>query len=108
MSLMYEKAVTPEDGLRLHLNENTGGCSPRAIEALRSITPEDAARYPDYSEAIAACAAFLHVPPTDVLLTNGLDEGILAAAITAVREAGGDPEPFEAIVSVPSFDMYAG
>ena len=25
----------PGDGLRLHLNENTGGCSPRVLEAIQ-------------------------------------------------------------------------
>ena len=27
----------PGDGLRLHLNENTGGCSPRVLEAIRRV-----------------------------------------------------------------------
>ena len=28
MTYEYEKVVTPASGLRLHLNENTAGCSP--------------------------------------------------------------------------------
>jgi histidinol-phosphate aminotransferase len=102
----YEKVVTPRGGLRLHLNENTSGCSQAVLDALRQMSAEDAAYYPDYSEAIAAAANYIGVPQTDVLLTNGLDEGILAASIAALR--GSSPgAPFEAIVSVPAFYMYA-
>ena len=39
-----------------------------------------------------------------VLLTNGLDEGILVAAMVAFRATGGDAE---GLVVVPAFDMYA-
>ena len=30
----YQKPPELYDGLRLHQNENTGGCSPRVLEAL--------------------------------------------------------------------------
>ena len=33
----YQKPAELYDGLRLHQNENTGGCSPRVIEALRAL-----------------------------------------------------------------------
>ena len=59
MTYEYEKVLTPSSGLRLHLNENTAGCAPAVIDALRSITCEEAAFYPDYSRAIAACAQHL-------------------------------------------------
>lgn len=102
---LYEKAITPGKGLRLHLNENTGGPSPAVLEALRRLTPDAIAYYPDYSEAIAAVADRLGVPENQVLLTNGLDEGILAASLAAVQtRAIRDPE---AIVVVPAFDMQA-
>lgn len=107
MTAMYEKLATPPAGLRLHLNENTGGCSTAVLEALRGITREGAAFYPDYTDAIAATAGRLDVPESHVLLTNGLDEGILAAALTTLRgSVAGDP--LEAVVIVPAFDMYAG
>lgn len=105
MRYMYEKTATPRDGLRLHLNENTLGCSPAVVEALRTLTAEDVAYYPDYSHAIAACARYLDVTPEELLLTNGLDEGILAVSVRALRGAVSDPH--EAIVVVPAFDMYA-
>ena len=106
MSYDYERVVTPASGLRLHLNENTAGCSTAVLEALRSITCTQAAFYPDYSQAIAACARHLRVAEENLLLTNGLDEGILAISVAAFRRS---PEraPFEAIVIAPAFDMYA-
>jgi histidinol-phosphate aminotransferase len=106
MTYEYERVTTPGQGLRLHLNENTAGCSPRVVAALQGVTREQAAFYPDYEEAIAACAAHFGVTSSEVLLTNGLDEGILAASISALRgrSAGGSPE---AIVVTPAFDMYA-
>ena len=106
MSYEYERVVTPQSGLRLHLNENTGGCSPAVIEALRAITPEQAAFYPDYSVAIAACANHLGVDEAQLLLTNGLDEGILAVSVAALRGSAASA-PWEAMVIVPAFDMYA-
>lgn len=95
---------SPGDGLRLHLNENTGGCSPRVIEAIRQLTPADIAAYPDYESAVLACAAHFDVDPEWALLTNGLDEGILMTALGSMgRERGGS---LEAIVPVPAFDPY--
>jgi histidinol-phosphate aminotransferase len=106
MSYEYERVLTPASGIRLHLNENTAGCSPRVLAALHAMTREQAAWYPDYDAAIAACASRLGVPPREVLLTNGLDEGILLVALAALR--GSRPEdPYEAIVVQPAFDMYA-
>ena len=105
MTYLYEKAITPAAGLRLHLNENTGGCSPAVIDALRGITAETVSFYPDYSEAIAAAARRLGVPQSHLLLTNGLDEGILAASLAAMR--GPRRDAAEAIVVVPAFDMQA-
>ena len=71
----------PGDGLRLHLNENTGGCSPKVVEAVRSFTAERLALYPDFAGAVTETAAFLGVNPDWLVLTNGLDEGILLASI---------------------------
>ena len=103
MSYEYERVATPSSGLRLHLNENTAGCSPAVMEALGRLTARGLAEYPDYDAAIAATATRLKVRPDSLLLTNGLDEGILAASIVALRNQG----TAEAIVVVPAFDMYA-
>lgn len=102
----YEKVATPSSGLRLHLNENTSGCSQAVVDALRAITCTQAAFYPDYSDAITACARHLGVAEGELLLTNGLDEGILATSVAALRGSA-EASPYEAIVVVPAFDMYA-
>ena len=44
--------------LRLDFNENTVGCSPRVIDAIRAgITADGLADYPEYSDAKQAIAA---------------------------------------------------
>ena len=104
MAHEYERVATPSSGLRLHLNENTAGCSPRVMDALRTLTRENAAFYPDYQQAIDACARHLRVQPDRLQLTNGLDEGILACSVAAMRGSAGAAS---ALVVVPAFDMYA-
>jgi histidinol-phosphate aminotransferase len=108
MSYEYERIATPKVGLRLHLNENTAGCSPKVIAALQGLTRQQAAEYPDYDAAVAATANRLGVSSDELLLTNGLDEGLLAVSIVTLRSPrhvpSGSPE---AIVIVPAFDMYA-
>jgi len=105
MSHQYERPPGA-DGLRLHLNENTAGCSPRVIEVLRSLTREQAAIYPDYDRAVEAAAARFGIGSDSLLLTNGLDEGILLTAIVGLRGST-VADPFEAIIVQPAFDMYA-
>jgi histidinol-phosphate aminotransferase len=90
--------------MRLHLNENTAGCSPAVLGALRALGRGDAGSYPDYDTAQSAVARHFGVPDDHVLLTNGLDEGILAAAAAACRDhSDGVPE---ALGVAPAFDMY--
>jgi histidinol-phosphate aminotransferase len=99
----YQKPLASGGGLRLHLNENTAGCSPAVLETLRQLTRLDAAFYPDYDAAQQAVADHFDVDRQAVLLTNGLDEGILAVAAAAFRDRAGVPD---AIGLVPAFDMY--
>ncbi len=106
MTHEYERVETPSSGLRLHLNENTLGCSTAVVESIQRLTRQHVAEYPDYDAAVRACAARLDVERDSLILTNGLDEGILAASIVALRNGPIDA-PYEAIVVVPAFDMYA-
>ena len=94
----------PGEGLRLHLNENTGGCSPRVIEAIRRLKPTDISTYPSYPALVIAIAKYFDVDPEWVLLTNGLDEGILMAAIGHISKAR--IHHAETIVPTPAFDPY--
>ena len=81
----YQKPPELYDGLRLHQNENTGGCSPTVIEALAKLRPDQIGFYPPYAETVDACARYLGVPPAEVALTNGLDEGIMGMAVACLR-----------------------
>lgn len=102
----YQRPAAAPGQLRLHLNENTAGCSPRVIEAIAALTPEDVAFYPDYDAVYEEAAAALGVAQDSLLLVNGLDEGILMAAVLAMRERPPEGRA-EAIVIQPAFDMYA-
>jgi histidinol-phosphate aminotransferase len=89
--------------LRLHFNENTGGCSPAVLAALRSIAPTDTAFYPDYSPVTSAAERYFNVPAGWVQLTNGLDEGLHVTAQAAARGCANAA----AIIVEPAFEMYA-
>jgi len=106
MSQAYQHPVTAAGALRLHLNENTAGCSPKVLEALRALGRDDIALYPDYDAVYRDTAQYLGVPESSVLLTNGLDEGILLAAVLGQKRRPADGDA-ESIVILPAFDMYA-
>jgi len=99
---LYEPLPDIETGRRLHLNEHTGGCSPSVVRAIRRLAREDIATYPVYARATEACAAALGVSPDGVLLTNGLDEGILTAALALLPRDGSA----EALVIEPAYGMF--
>ena len=90
-------------GLRLHLNENTAGCSPKVIDALRTIERNWTSVYPDYLAVTEQCEKFYGVDPGYVQITNGLDEGLHVVAQAAKLSR---PD-FDAIVVEPAFEMYA-
>ena len=102
----YQKPPELYDGLRLHQNENTGGCSPRVLEALRTLRADQIAFYPPYASATEACARYLGVSADTVALTNGLDEGIMGIAVACLRQPVGGPVP-EAIIPEPAFEIFA-
>ena len=105
--MTYVRPADRAGALRLHLNENTGGCSHTVVEAIRQLTAEDVAYYPDYSALSRECAEYLGVRETQLVLTNGLDEGLLATTITSFRVAQTTAELPEAIVPTPTFEMYS-
>lgn len=101
----YDKPPELYDGLRLHQNENTGGCSPRVIEALAKLRPDEVGFYPPYAAATRACAQYLGVDPDALALTNGLDEGIMGLAVAYLRPPVGGPVP-EALIPEPAFEIF--
>src|SRR4051812_3854972 len=65
------------DKVRLDFNENTVGCSPRVIEALRNwLSASALTTYPDYTSVRQTLSDFFKVSPDELLLTNGTDEAI--------------------------------
>jgi histidinol-phosphate aminotransferase len=87
--------------LRLDFNENTVGCSPRIIEFLKAqLSEERLSIYPDYADVRPALAEFFHVPPAQLLLTNGTDEAIQVLINTYIDDGG------EVLLLHPSYAMY--
>lgn len=96
----YHPPLAGRDGLRLDFNENTVGCSPRVLERLRGLMPEDLARYPERAPVEEKVADFLAIPSPELLLTNGVDEAIHLLC-GAYLEPGD-----EALIVVPTYSMY--
>jgi histidinol-phosphate aminotransferase len=87
--------------LRLDFNENTVGCSPRVLRALKKcVSRETLAVYPEYSEVREKLAAFFGVAPGELLFTNGTDEAIQVIINTYVDDNDG------VLVLTPSYAMY--
>ena len=101
----YQKPPELYDGLRLHQNENTGGCSPKVLAALAALRPDQIGFYPPYAAATEAVANYLGVPQEHITLANGLDEGIMALAVAYLRASIGGPQ-LEAIVPEPAFEIF--
>jgi len=105
--MTYSRPGDRAGALRLHLNENTGGCSAAVVEAIRQISTEDIAQYPDYAALSRDCAEYLGVRETQLVLTNGLDEGLMALTVNAFSVVPvADARP-EAVIPTPAFEMYS-
>jgi histidinol-phosphate aminotransferase len=96
----YLSPLAGRPGLRLDLNENTAGCSPRVLARLRELTTNEVGYYREREPMEAAVAAHLGLTASEVLLTNGADEAIHLLCETFLEP--GD----EALLVVPGFTMY--
>ncbi len=96
----YHPPLAGRTGLRLDFNENTVGCSPRVLERLRQLGPEQLASYPEREPVEARVADILGVAAAELLLTNGVDEAIHLLCETYLEP--GD----EALIVVPTYSMY--
>ncbi len=96
----YHPPLASRTGLRMDFNENTLGCSPLVAEKLRLLSRETLACYPERGSVEAQVAAFLGRSADEVLLTNGVDEGIHLLCETYLEP--GD----EVLISIPTFAMY--
>jgi histidinol-phosphate aminotransferase len=98
--MQYHPPLGGRTGLRLDFNENTAGCSPRVLDRLRQLSAEDLTRYPERDRVESLVAQWLGIDAAQVLLTNGVDEGIHLLSETFLEPR------CEALVVVPTFSMY--
>jgi len=96
----YDPPLVGRAGLRLDLNENTAGCSPRVLARLRELTANEIGYYLEREPMEAVVAEHLGIKAGEVLLTNGVDE-----AIHLLCETFLDPAD-EVLLVVPTFVMY--
>jgi histidinol-phosphate aminotransferase len=96
----YHPPLAGRTALRLDFNENTFSPSPKVIERLHAITAETLTIYPERDSVEAIAAKHFGLDPNQVVLTNGVDEGIhlICAAFL-------EPED-EVIICPPTFFMY--
>jgi histidinol-phosphate aminotransferase len=97
---LYHPPLAGRNGLRFDFNENTVACSPRVLERLRSLSADELVKYPEREPVEKIVAKFLGVTADEVLLTNGVDEGIHLLCETYL-----DPGD-EALIVVPTYSMY--
>jgi histidinol-phosphate aminotransferase len=97
---LYSPPLEGRTGLLLDFNENTAGCSPRVLARMRQLQPQQIARYPERGRGEEFVAGFLGLRASEVLLTNGVDEGIHLLCETYLEAED------EALIVVPTFSMY--
>jgi len=96
----YHPPLAGRDALRLDFNENTIAPSPRVFAKLQKITAEGLTIYPERQPVEQVVADHFGLQLDQILLTNGVDEGIHLMACTFLDE--GD----EALICTPTFFMY--
>jgi len=97
----YHPPLGDRRGLRLDFNENTLACSPRVIEVLGRISRSELTMYPERESIEHMVAEHLKLKPSQVLLTNGVDEALHVLCQTYLD--GCD----EILLPVPTYSMYA-
>ena len=96
----YHPPLAGRTALRLDFNENTFGPSPRVLERLRAVTMEGLTKYPEREPVERIVAKHFGLETEQVLLTNGVDEGIHMMCCTFLGAED------EALIATPSFFMY--
>ncbi len=97
----YDPPLEKRKGkLRLDFNENTLGCSPKVIKALREINSEEISAYPEYGKFIKNLTSYLNLSEREILLTNGADEAIQVVMSTYLDKGE------EVIIPAPTFAMF--
>ncbi len=97
----YHPPLGDRSGLRLDFNENTVACSPRVVEVLAQISRSELTMYPERERVEEMAAGHFNLKPSQVLLTNGVDEAVHVICQTYL--GAGD----EVLLPVPTYSMYA-
>jgi histidinol-phosphate aminotransferase len=96
----YHPPLGNRDRLRLDFNENTLACSPAVLAAIQNLSAADLTRYPEREPVEALAAQHLNLAPSQVILTNGVDEAIHVLC-QAFLDTGD-----ELLLPVPTYTMY--
>ena len=97
----YEPPAEGREGkIRLDFNENTAGCSPAVLRALRKLTVKQIAMYPEVLKGTAKLAGYFRVASEELVLTNGGDDA-LRVFFDAFVDAGS-----RILICEPTFPMY--
>jgi len=87
--------------LRLDFNENTVGCAPQVVRALRrALNGDGLTRYPEYNETREILADYFGIAKEELLLTNGTDDAIKLICDTFVGSGDVLLQP------TPTFPVY--
>jgi len=87
--------------LRLDFNENTIGCAPEVVRALRRyLSREGLSCYPEYEQSRDKLARYFGVSPEEMVLANGTDD-----ALKVICETFVDPGDL-LVVPAPTFPVY--
>src|ERR1700680_1469309 len=86
--------------MRLDFNENTSGCGPAVLRALRKLTSQQLAMYPEYAKPTRSIAAYFGIAKQELLLTNGGDD-----ALRVFFDAFVEPSS-HILICEPTFPMY--
>ena len=97
----YDPPLEGRRGLvRLDFNENTIGPSPKVLEALRNLSNEDIAAYPEYNRFKEKLANYLKIKKSQLAITNATDQ-----AIKLIMDVYIDKND-EIILPIPTFAMF--
>lgn len=93
-------AGSRKNKIRLDLNENLMYCSPKVLDSLKNISPEEIAMYPEANELIEKLAKQNNLSPENVIVTNGGDDAIRCILDTYVDHQE------HAILATPTYPMF--
>jgi histidinol-phosphate aminotransferase len=86
--------------LRLDMNESAMGCSSKVHAALRRLSAEDIAMYPEKENATARIAPFFGVNGEELVLTAGIDDALRLIADVFIEHGR------TVLLVEPTFPMY--